>query len=146
MTFRSVCSDRRRENAGLWEMVLLKLTAGGSHEDWMLEDQCVEVCRRETGATGSLEWGGGGGGEECVLTELITTQLRISHGVTANSLYLSSSPYKATSFTVEQYNKYGIHIKCSLQWSFFTNTLNGSQGLYVCYNQMFIIGDGFSGT
>ena len=32
-------------------------------------------------------------------SELITTQLRISHGVTANSLYLSSSPCKATSFT-----------------------------------------------
>ena len=31
--------------------------------------------------------------------ELIPTQLRISHDVTANSLYLSSSPCKATSFT-----------------------------------------------
>ena len=32
-------------------------------------------------------------------SELITTQLRISHGVTTTSLYLSSSPCKATSFT-----------------------------------------------
>ena len=32
-------------------------------------------------------------------SELITTQLRISHGVIANSLYLSSSPCKATSLT-----------------------------------------------
>ena len=30
-------------------------------------------------------------------SELITTQLRMSHGVTANTLYLSSSPCKATS-------------------------------------------------
>ena len=30
-------------------------------------------------------------------SELITTQLRISHGVTANSLYLSSSPCEATN-------------------------------------------------
>ena len=33
--------------------------------------------------------------------ELITTHLRISHGVTANSLYLSYSPRKATSFTID---------------------------------------------
>ena len=33
-----------------------------------------------------------------LFSELITTQLRISQGVTTNSLYLSSSPCKATSF------------------------------------------------
>ena len=31
-------------------------------------------------------------------SQIVTTQLRISHGVTANSPYLSSSPCKATSF------------------------------------------------
>ena len=30
----------------------------------------------------------------------LTTQLRISHDVTTNRLYLSSSPYNATSFTI----------------------------------------------
>ena len=38
-------------------------------------------------------------------SQLITTQLKISHGVTANSLYLSSSPCKATSFTDHTHDK-----------------------------------------
>ena len=32
-------------------MLLLKETAGGSRKDWMLEDKCIEVFRRETGGT-----------------------------------------------------------------------------------------------
>ena len=38
-------------------------------------------------------------------SKLITTQLRVAHGVTANSCYLSSSPCKATSFNYVEHHQ-----------------------------------------